>query len=71
MYSVIPVSVNKNTPFARAFALQRSSINRSPDPDSVFSRLIFPRLFLSGGVFFLFTDTGISSCSNGHLYICM
>ena len=38
----MPVSVNKNTPFARAFALQHSSRNRSPAPDLVFLKLIFP-----------------------------
>ena len=30
---MIPVSVNKHTPFRRAFALQSSSINCSPAPD--------------------------------------
>ena len=44
---VLPMSVNKNIPFAKALALQSSSINCSLAPDLVLWILIF-----SGGVFF-------------------
>ena len=53
----IPVSVNKNTLLARAFALQNSSRNSSPVPDLEFFRLISPGVFFSRGVFF-FADAG-------------
>ena len=49
--TLVSVSVNKNTPFTRALASQASSSNRNPAPDSVFSKLIFQPVFLSGGVF--------------------
>ena len=52
------VSVNKDIPFTRASALQNSSINASPAPELVFSNLMVPRAFFSGGVFF--SDTGTS-----------
>lgn len=47
----------KDTPFVRAVALQCSSRNHSPPSDLVFSQLVLPRVFLSGGFFFV-TDTG-------------
>ena len=49
----------KNTPCRRAFALQLSGRNCSPAPGLVLCKPVFPRVFLSGGVFF-FTDTDIS-----------
>ena len=52
LHAVIPVSVEKNTSFLSAFALQSYSRNCSPAPDSVFLKLIFLRVLLSGGVLF-------------------
>ena len=43
---------DRNTPFVWASALQHSSRNSSPAPDLVFSKLIFPGVLFSGGVFF-------------------
>lgn len=48
---VLPVSVNKNY-FVRAFPLRSGSGNCSPAADLVFLKLIFPPVFISGGVFF-------------------
>ena len=48
----LPVSVNKNTPFGWALALQSLSRNCSPAFDLVFLKLMFPCVFFSGGVFF-------------------
>ena len=56
-----PVPVKRNTPFARAFALQDSSSNSSPAPDFDLFKLVSPGVFFSRGVF-LFTDTGVSVC---------
>ena len=42
----------QNTPFRRAFALQHSSRNCYPAPDLVFLKVNFPRVLVSGGVFF-------------------
>ena len=41
-----------NTPSRCAFALQSRGRDRSPAPDLAFRKLIFPRFFCSGGVFF-------------------
>ena len=49
---VLPVSVNNNTPFARALAMRPSSRNCNPVPDLVLSKLISQPVILSGGVFF-------------------
>ena len=48
----MPVSVNKNTPFAGAAALRHSSINSTPAPDLALFKLVFPGVFFSGGMFF-------------------
>ena len=42
----------KNIPFTQALAMQPSSSNPSPAPDLVLCKLIFPRAFFSGGLFF-------------------
>ena len=41
----------KNTPFMGAFALQSRSGNCSPPPELVLWYLVFPHVFISGGVF--------------------
>ena len=53
----------KNTPFGRALALQHSGINCSPAPGLVFFKLNFPRVFLSGGVFFSDTSRVRMQCT--------
>ena len=47
----------KHIPFAWALTLQHSSNNSSPLPELVFLKLIFLRIFFSGGL--LLSDTGI------------
>ena len=42
----------KGTPFTRAFPMQSSGRNCSPAPDLVLQKLILPRVFSSGGMFF-------------------
>ena len=49
----------KNIPFVSAFALQSCSRNCSPAPDLVLWKLVFPRVLLSGGVFFSQTPVSI------------
>ena len=44
---------NKTTPFAWALALQSSIRNRSPASDLVFWKLMFQRVWLSRGMFFV------------------
>ena len=44
--------LRKNTPFARAFALQRSISNCYLAPDLGFVKLLLPRICFSGGMFF-------------------
>ena len=56
-----------NSSFPRASALQNSSRNSSPAPLLMFFKLIFPRVFLSGGVF-LFTDTGSLLTKQNHTF---
>ena len=46
------VVCEQTTPFVRALAMQSSSRNCSPAPDSVFLKLNCPRVFFSKGVFF-------------------
>ena len=57
-FAVIPVSVNKNTPFTRAFALQACGINCIPAPDLVLWKLIFQCVSFSGGFVFSQTPVG-------------
>ena len=52
---LMPVSVKKVTPCMAAFDLQSCGRNCSPGPDLVSFKLVFPRIFFSGGVFFLET----------------
>ena len=49
---VIRMSVKKTLLSGEPIALQNSNRNSSPNPDVVFFKLIFPRAFLSRGVFF-------------------
>ena len=55
--AIMMVSVKITPLFARTSTMQSSSRHCSPAPDLVFSKLILPRAFLSGGMLFkLFTD---------------
>ena len=47
---VIPVYVQKNIPFVRAFAMQSGGRNCSAPLDLVLGKLLCPRVFCSGGV---------------------
>ena len=51
MYLNIPVSA-KHTLFVQAFPLQSSSRCSHPPTDSVLQKLVVPRVFFAGGVFF-------------------
>ena len=48
----IPVSVNKNTPSMRALAMESCGTDCSPAPDLVCFNIMFPRVFLCGGISF-------------------
>ena len=49
-----------HTPFRRAFARQSRCRNCSPAPDLALRRLIFPRVFFSGGTFFSQTPVSVA-----------
>ena len=61
-------AVKKNTPFLPAFALQNSSINPSPAPELELLKLIFARVFFSGGVF-VQTPVGLDTRQRGVLWM--
>ena len=52
LFHVCYRGLGKHTPLVRALAMQSSSRNCSPAPDSVFFRRNFPWVFFSGEVFF-------------------
>ena len=58
---LLPVSGEKNTPFAQALALQSGSRNCSPAHDLVFFKLDIQSVVFSGGVFF--SQTPVASCT--------
>ena len=50
--ATMSVSMNKNTHFTQALAMQSRGRNSSPARDLVLSKLTFPSVLFSGGVFF-------------------